>query len=195
MRRQIRDGNWPRPVNKSYLLGEQMCRYITLSMNKRKFNIWKAISKVQNIFKNRSNTPMWGYIWHFQWLNDISGISLQDYILKSFIHSTSHGTPSYSRFPQQGISTLKCSDHANRRLPAVSLPTTATVVFSSRIVASKFSLIQLFGGGDQTTSFGWSLILLIPSFFMLHEDFKNLLGKISWITFGTLHSSFISSHP
>ena len=33
------------------------------------------------------------------------------------------------------------SNHANKRLLAVSLPTTAIVVFSSRIVASKFSLI------------------------------------------------------
>ena len=47
---------------------------------------------------------------------------------------------------------LNCSNHANRRLPTISLPTTATVVFSSWITASKFSLIQLFGGGDQTTS-------------------------------------------
>ena len=50
---------------------------------------------------------MQGYIWIFQQLNDILGISLQDYILKSFIHYTSNGTRSCFHFPQKGIATLK----------------------------------------------------------------------------------------
>ena len=49
MRRQIGDGDRPRPIYKSCPLGKQMCRYITHFMNKRKFNIKKPMNKEQDI--------------------------------------------------------------------------------------------------------------------------------------------------
>ena len=54
--------------------------------------------------------------------------------------------------PSREFPLSNYSDHANKRLPAISRLITATVVSSSWIATSKFSLIQLFGGGDQTTS-------------------------------------------
>ena len=54
--------------------------------------------------------------------------------------------------PTKGLLGTNWSDHACNVLPIESLLTNAIVVFSSLIVASKFSLIRLDGGGDQNAS-------------------------------------------
>ena len=114
---------------------------------------------------------MWDYILLFQWLNDIPA-SPSKIILwnPSFTaHLMAYQAALIS--PSREFPLSNCSDHDNKRLPAVSLPTTATVVFSSRIAASKFSLI--FGEGDQTTSLDGLSFCSFQAFFMLHEDSKN----------------------
>lgn len=54
--------------------------------------------------------------------------------------------------PTKGLRGTNWSNHACKVLPIESLLTTATVVFSILIAASKFSLIQLDEGRDQEAS-------------------------------------------
>ena len=59
--------------------------------------------------------------------------------------------------PTNGLLERNWSDQAFKVLPIESLLTIAIVVFSSLHATSKFILIQLGGGGDQDTSFFFSL--------------------------------------